>query len=344
MTVRSFLLGSALVAGLGSGFGGGAAAQDFDGTPATPVLRATVAVTGDLVRIGDLVENAGSSGQIAVFRAPDLGMTGTVSVAQVVQALRAHQVIGIDTRDLREIAVTHTARTLTSGDVESQIAKTLAGRNGLGEAANIAVVLDRVTGSLQLEASNRGDLNPIAARFDQRTGRFDITFEIANDTTSPTRLRYTGQAYETVETAVLARSLDRGELLKASDITVERRPKAEAGADIAKLDRATGMQLRKAVRVGQVLRNSDFGRPDLVQRDQTVSIVYEAPGLYLTMRGKANDSGAEGDTVSVVNLASKRVVQGVVSGPGQVAIAPVAPRVTASLVNPSAGTRADSSE
>ena len=54
------------------------------------------------------------------------------------------------------------------------------------------------------------------------------------------------------------------------------------------------------------------------------------------MRGKAQESGAAGDTVTVMNLQSKRAVQGVVAGPGQVVVTPVAPRptTTAALFSP----------
>jgi flagella basal body P-ring formation protein FlgA len=307
-----------------------AAAQDFDEVPTTPTLRAQVLINGDVVRVGDLVENAGSAAQIAVFRSPDLGTTGSVPIAQVLQALRTHQVIGVDVKDVREVVVTRAARTLATKDVEAQVAKALSGRAGLSEAGNIAVTLDRDAGPLQLDAANRGDLTPVATRFDTRNARFDVVFEVINAATAaPTRLRFTGVAYETVQTAVLTRSVDRGEVLKTSDLVIERRPKSEVGTDLATRDLALGMQMRKLARAGQVLRSADFGKPDLVQRDQNVSIVYQTPGLYLTMRGKATDSGAEGDTVSVINLQSKRVVQGTVVGPGQVLVAPIAPTITA---------------
>ncbi len=61
-------------------------------------------------------------------------------------------------------------------------------------------------------------------------------------------------------------------------------------------------------------------KPDLVLRNETVTLVYEAPGMVLTMRGKANEGGAEGDVISVLNEQSKRMVQGMVIGPGRVAI------------------------
>ena len=76
---------------------------------------------------------------------------------------------------------------------------------------------------------------------------------------------------------------------------------------------------------------ADLAKPDLVQRDQNVTLIYETNGLYLTMRGKSVDAGSEGDTVNVTNLQSKRTVQGTVTGPGQVSMTVVAPRLTAQL-------------
>jgi flagella basal body P-ring formation protein FlgA len=327
----------AFTAGFLALLAGSAIAQDLDTVPATPVLRDKVQVAADVVRIGDLVENAGQAAQIAVFRAPDLGTTGAVPVGQVMQALRAHQVIGVETRDIREVSVTRLARTLTSQDIETQIAKALAGRDGLGDAANIAVRLDRTVGPLQFEAGS-GDLNPVALRYDRRSSRFDILFEIASDNATPFRLRLSGQAYETMDTTVLARSVDRGEVLKAVDVTIERRPKSESGNDIASREAAIGMQMRKAVRAGQILRNADVAKPDLVQRDQSVSIIYQAPGLQLTMLGKAVENGAEGDAVSVMNITSKRVVQGTVVGPGRVLVTPPGFPVTASAATPATAT------
>ena len=66
--------------------------------------------------------------------------------------------------------------------------------------------------------------------------------------------------------------------------------------------------------------------PAIVQRNDSVTIVYEAPGFTLTMRGQAQDAGALGDTINVLNEQSKRVVQGVVSGPGRVTVRAVTTR------------------
>jgi flagellar basal body P-ring formation protein FlgA len=326
MTIRSLLLATALLAGAVTT----AFAQPDDDAIAAPVLRASVTVSGDVVRIGDVIDNAGTAAQIAIYRAPDLGTTGTLPTAQVLSALRAHQVIGVDTRDLRQISVTRLARTLDSKDIELQVARALEHRSGLGEAANISLTFDRDVQDLKLEASNSGEMQVASARFEPRNGRFDVSFEIANDSvTTPTRLRFTGTAVETVEAAVLARDVERNEVIKSSDVVVERRPKAEVGGDAATRDRAVGMQARRQLRAGQALKVADLAKPDLVTRDQTVTLTYEAAGLYLTIRGKALDNGTEGDVVSVLNLQSKRTVSGTVIGRGQVSISIATPRLPA---------------
>jgi flagella basal body P-ring formation protein FlgA len=331
MKIRSVFLAIALLAGAA------ASAQGRDDVIVPPVLRASVTVAGDLVRIGDLIDHAGSAAEIAIYRAPDLGTTGMLPTAQVLSALRAHQVIGVDTRDISAISVTRLARTLDARDLEMQVAHVLEHKNGLGDAGNLSLTFDRDVQDLRLEASNTGAMQPATVRYDQRNGRFDITFEIANENAAtPTRLRFTGSAVETVEAAVLARNVERNELIKSADVVVERRPKAEVGGDAATRDRAVGMQARRQLRAGQAVKTADLVKPDLVQRDQTVTLIYEATGLYLTVRGKALDGGAEGDVVSVLNLQSKRTVTGTVIGRGQVAISVATPRpaladVTSSL-------------
>jgi flagella basal body P-ring formation protein FlgA len=315
-----------------------ACAQEKEDAIAVPMLRAQVTVESDIVRIGDMIENAGTAAQIAIYRSPDLGTTGTLPTAQVISALQAHQVIGVDTRDIKSVTVTRLARTIDSRQIESQIAHAIEHRSGLGDAANLSLTFDRDVQDVRLDASNSGELQPVLVRYEPRSGRFDVSFEISNDINSTrTKLRFTGVAIEMLDAAILTRNADRGEVLKASDVVIERRPKAEVGNDAATRGHAVGMQMRKQVRAGQALRVGDLGKPDLVQRDDNVTLIYESAGIYLTMRGKAVDSGTEGDTVTVLNLQSKRTVSGTVIGRDQVAISIAVPRLPATDTTSSIG-------
>jgi len=327
MKLRGILLAALLVAGLPAAV---ALAEDRGDVILAPVLRANVSVVGDVVRIGDVVDNAGSSARIAIYRAPDLGTTGSLSTEQVLAVLRAHQVIGVDTGNIHQISVTRLARTIEGKEIEQQVAHALEHRGGLGDAAALTLTFDRDLQDLRLDAANSGEMQATSARFDPRSGRFDVAFEIGNAANAdPVKLRFTGTAVETIEAAVLTRDVEHNEVLKASDVTVERRPKASVGADAAARERAVGMQMRRPQRAGTALRIADLAKPDLVVRDQSVTLTYQAAGLYLTIRGKALETGTEGDVVNVLNSTSNRTVSGVVTGRGQVTISVAMPAVAA---------------
>jgi flagella basal body P-ring formation protein FlgA len=336
MTFRTLLLATALLtvtatfaAAQGTGQGTG---QDAGDAVAAPVLRANVNVTSDLVRIGDVIDNAGVAASIAIYRAPDLGTTGSLPTSQIITALRAHQVIGVDTRDIKEVAVTRLSRTVEAKEIERAVASALEHRSGLGDAANLSLTFDRDVQEIRLDAANSGVMQPVAARVEPRSGRFDVTFEIANTNGgASTKMRFTGTAIETLEVAVLTRNVDRADLLRSADVVVERRPKTEIGGEPASRSKAIGMQLRRPMRAQQALKAADLVKPDLVQRDQEVTLIHQSAGLYLTTRGKALDNGTEGDIVNVMNPQSKRTISGTVTGRGQVTIEIATPRAVAAV-------------
>jgi flagella basal body P-ring formation protein FlgA len=304
--------------------------------PATgaPRLKELVTVSSEIVRIGDLVENAGAAADVPVFRAPDLGQTGAVPVDRIAEALRPYDVTGVDTGGLTEVVVTRLSRALTHKDITERIARAVAGQYGLGDAQNIGVVLDREIRVLHVEPTVAGDLMVSRMSVDQRTGRFDISFELPGSAMARrSSLRFTGSVTETVEAATLTRSLRPGDVIKASDVVVERRPKLELHNDGIPRDQAVGMAAKSQLRSGQALRADDLIRPQIIQRNEAVTITYEVPGIMLTVRGKAVEAGAMGDVIGVLNIQSTRNVQATVTGPGRVSIAATSPLI-ASATNP----------
>jgi flagellar basal body P-ring formation protein FlgA len=320
--IRPIIAIAALLLALAGPFADAAAAQT-----ATPTLRSNVTVSSDLVRIGDLIDNAGPVADVPIFRAPDLGTRGAVTTARIVEAIRPHQLIDIDTRGLAEVIVTRASRAITAQEISARIAAALSEQFKLGEPRNIAVNFDHDARTLHVEPNAAGELQVLGLAYDPRTARFDVTFDLPSSAAlnrQPTR--YTGTAFETVTAVTVERPVEHGEVLKASDLTVLRRPKTDGGL-VADIDAAVGRAARRALRPGQPIRDADLMKPEIVQRNDTVTIVYEAPGLVLTLRGQAQDAGALGDTINVLNVQSKRVVQGVVAGPGRVNVTVQATRL-----------------
>jgi flagellar basal body P-ring formation protein FlgA len=298
----------------------GLAADPAAAQNAMPALRANVTVTSEVVRIGDLVENCGPVADVPIFRAPDLGTRGAVATERVIEAIRPHQLIGIDTRGITEVMVTRASRAITAQDIAARIAKALQAQYGLGDASNIAVEFDRDVRTLNVEPNVTGELQVASVTYNRRTARFDVTLDLPGSAALRWQsMRYSGTAVETVDALGVDHPVERGEVLKASDLTIIKRPKSE-GAVLTDPVSTAGLAARRQLRPGEPLHDADLMKPQLVQRNDNVTIIYQAPGLTLTLRGQAQDNGALGDTISVQNVQSKRLVQGVVSGPGRVTI------------------------
>jgi flagella basal body P-ring formation protein FlgA len=294
---------------------------------AAPALRASITVNADLVRIGDLIENAGAAADVPIFRSPDLGTRGAVPTARVVEAIRPYQLIDIDTRGISEVVVTRASRAITAQEISNRIAKSLSGRYGLGEAGNITIEFDRDARTLNVEPNLTDELQIVSLSYNRRSSRFDVTIDLpASSVLHWQATRYTGTAVETIDVVTVDHPIEHGELLKVSDLTTVRRPKTD-GTVVTDPRAAAGLAARRQLLPGQPIHDGDLMKPALVQRNDVVTIFYEVPGISLTLRGQAQDSGALGDTINVINTQSKRVMQAVVTGAGRVTVAGMPARV-----------------
>lgn len=120
---------------------------------------------------------------------------------------------------------------------------------------------------------------------------------------------------------VLARGVAAGETIAADMLTRESRDARRiAGAAVADAADAIGQVARRTLVAGSVLTAGDLAAPRVVRRGDTVALVSRQGGVEVRMAGRAlGDAGAR-ERVSVENLSSRRVVQGVVAADGDVVV------------------------
>ncbi len=129
---------------------------------------------------------------------------------------------------------------------------------------------------------------------------------------------------------VPARDILRGEVLGESDLTYADVAGAGlASSTVTKFETLTGMQTRRALRAGESLRPDDVRRPVVVTKGQTVTMTFTAPGVELSAMGRAMSEGGMGDTVTVQNPVSFRMVMATITGPGTVRAEAAMPLITA---------------
>ena len=130
-----------------------------------------------------------------------------------------------------------------------------------------------------------------------------------------------------VRVVVPVHDIPRGQTISESDLTYATLPgNAMMAGVVTSVTVAKDMEARRMLRAGEPFRSDDVRRPIVVIKGETVTMLFNAPGVELTATGRAMGEGGVGDTVMVQNPASFRMINGVISAPGTVvATGPASP-------------------
>jgi flagellar basal body P-ring formation protein FlgA len=133
---------------------------------------------------------------------------------------------------------------------------------------------------------------------------------------------------KTVEVLTYARSLATGEVVQPADLTYAKLPSFQAPQD-APRDAAEiiGKAARRPLRSGTAVAALDVTAAQVIKRDDMIDVAFHAEGMTLTLQGKALGAAAIGETLNVMNLTSKKVIQAVAVGPDQAVVGPEAEHI-----------------
>lgn len=136
----------------------------------------------------------------------------------------------------------------------------------------------------------------------------------------PTALLAATNAFAaTIRIVVPAHDIARGDVIGEADLVYTTVDGNALMSGIAtSMDEIKGMQARRVLNAGQPLRNADVRRPIVVNKGQVVTMVFTAPGVEVTATGRAMTEGGIGDTVTIQNPASYRMISATVTAPGTV--------------------------
>lgn len=121
---------------------------------------------------------------------------------------------------------------------------------------------------------------------------------------------------------VPTRNVPSGTTLSAADLKSVERDAARIPKDaIRDLDSAIGLQARRSLVKGQPFRASKVQNVPIVERGDRVQIILTTGALVIQSAGKAQQTGALGEWIRVLNVDSKRELSGRVDAEGRVHVA-----------------------
>ncbi len=296
------------------------------GAIAAPILKDNITVISPIVTVGDMFDNAGLLAEQALFRAPAPGTVGQVSL----QSIRvATAKVGIDNFENPGFFSVNVARAGVVVDIttfEALIAADLKSRNIMQNAMSLTASLNIELGSL---FAQEGD-TPVTMtnlRFIPANNQFSARFQLEGQRRP---VDIAGRLDFSILTPHLVRALPVDSILSLNDIEMRAVPLQFAtSAGVPMLEQLVGRQLLRNQLGGTALRLADVVEPTLITRNQIVTIFLKSGAMTLTVKGRALNDAAAGQTVSVLNLLSNTVVQGIANSAGTVEISATSTRVAA---------------
>ncbi len=139
-----------------------------------------------------------------------------------------------------------------------------------------------------------------------------------------------GRPGQTIQVLTYARSLMAGELIRPEDLTFSAIPSFQAPQDAPRgANEVIGKIARLPLRSGAPVSVHDVSSVQVIKRDDLIEVAYHAEGISLVMQAKAMSAAAVGDTLSVMNPRSNKLIQAVAVGPDQAVVGPEAAEIKA---------------
>ena len=188
----------------------------------------------------------------------------------------------------------------------------------IGAAGDSEFTLGRLDPRLRLAACDAA----LKMRFSREPrGGGPNAVEVRCEGSRPWSLYVTVDVARFAQVVVSTRGLVRGAVITADDVVVARRRVDRTRLDyLNSATSAVGRVAARAIGPDQILGAANVAMPRLVKRGDEVTIASVGSTISVQVKGQALKDGALGDRVSVRNLNSKRVVEGVVNADGMVVV------------------------
>lgn len=135
-------------------------------------------------------------------------------------------------------------------------------------------------------------------------------------------------ATHAIQVLAYARDINAGEIVQSDDVIWSRtaQPMSDAPRDAQTV---IGMAAKRPLREGMAVAQHDVTAPQIIKKDDVISLVYANEGVTLTLQGKAMENAIVGQVFNAINPQSKRIIQAVAMAPGQALVGPQADQLKA---------------
>ncbi len=291
---------------------------------AAPVLKSAVSVNRPIVTVGDMFDDAGLLAETALFRAPAPGTTGMVSLEAVRDAATRAGLGDYVADGVMAVKVERRATVIDTTELTNLIEGDLSFRGLLPADAQVSARFDG--GALSFNAEDVAvPVTLTSLRWQPGARAFAARFSIAG---IDAPVDVTGMIELMVEVPHLASTLTAGSVLTPADIEMKKVPFDYADqSGIGAVEHLVGKELKRNGRAGLMLKAADVMERLTVRRNTQVTVLLKTGAMTLTVVGQSLADASAGQPVQVMNMVTKKILNGIAMADGTVAIATAAQKL-----------------
>jgi len=283
-------------------------------------VKSSTVVSTSTVTLGDVLENLDTGNDIWVMNSPAPGQKTTLSTKYLANLTKQHDVYWQNSRSVRQITIIRKGKSIKYARLTHLIKQNLKDLNLSNPRRGISFDNNNATLNMP-EGSSINDITIKEFNFDKRTGKFSALASFPLDGNNRGTAIIRGRTHSISYVPTLNKNIPSGQVITAQDIDLVSVPTRRIDRNIIRDKmKIIGMTPRRSLNTAEPIRSSDLERPQIIDRGQTVSILYRSGKISLTALGKTIKGGGLGDVINVMNTTSHKTLEAVIIGPNQVQV------------------------
>jgi flagellar basal body P-ring formation protein FlgA len=135
-----------------------------------------------------------------------------------------------------------------------------------------------------------------------------------NTASTPTPISIVGSVVEFINVPVLKQEAHHGHLIQLEDLEYKTLPATKVtSTTLKKSEDIIGTTVKfSSIKAGEPLVRQSLESPMAIKKGDLIQLRVETPTIEISLRAKATTAGCVGDTIQVMNLESKKLVEATV--------------------------------
>lgn len=278
-------------------------------------VSGTVILLGDVASFSGVTANEGKSlADLHIGTAPPPAREITLNRAQVKSRLY-NAGIELSHYDLEipdKVVIRSHAKVVTGKEIMDAAVEYLNG-NLPGTVKNFTVSVKSYPEDVVLPTGGKVELRPVLDVRPERVGVYGFRVEVVQDGEVKRVVGVENRLELGMEVLVTTHEINAGDTFGEGDLKIEQRKISDlrSGA-LFSSDQVIGKRARRRLLAGDVIMaNAVEVVPDINIGDE-VQLVAIVGGVEVHTNGKAMEKGLRGDTIRVLNLGAKKIINGVI--------------------------------